>query len=296
MKRFSIIILLALGLAALSSCDFVDPPYSNVIGDCPLDQDCLEKLPDDPFSEAPVRKLLFEEYTGHKCVNCPSASEVAYDLAKNTFKDQVYLVSVHATGLAEPDPTSSKYDTDFTTTEGDEYKDFFNVFAVPLGFINRQIRPNGNRFFIKDEWNDALAADLSKPAEAQIRITSCYDENTRDLKIVSDIKYLTDATDQEYYTVWIVEDSITGWQKDRRRQPQDVENYVFHDLFRESINGPWGQPLTDAATVSNGDIFREALCYTLPDEYDAKHCKILVFVHDFSTRTVRQVEEVHVTE
>ncbi|MFK7972646.1 MAG: Omp28-related outer membrane protein [Bacteroidia bacterium] len=294
MKQLSIITLLSIALAVFGSCDFVKPPYSSIIGDCALDDDCLQKLPEDPFSEPPVRKVLLEEFTGHKCVNCPAATELAHDLARNTFKNRVFLVAVHATFLAKPDPNSSKYNLDLTTDAGDEYKDFFNVFAVPLGFINRQERPIGNRFFIDEEWNDGLIKTLEQPVEAQINITSCYNETTRDLKIVSDIKYLIDAGTQEYYTVWIVEDSLSGWQKDNRARPQDVENYIFNDVFREAANGPWGQALTDGAAVSNGDIFREALCYTLPEAYDAKHCKILVFVHDFSTRTIRQAEEVHV--
>lgn len=300
MKRLGILLIVACGLGMgffASGCDFVDPPYSDVIGDCPLDDDCLGKLPVDPFSEAPVKKVLFEEYTGHKCVNCPRASEIAYDLAKNTFKDRAYLVSVHATGLAEADPAPSKYSTDYTTEAGNEYKDIFNIIAVPLGLINRELRPNSTEFYFSStEWEATIAETLDQPAEAQIHITPCYNDSTRELKIVSDIKYLTDATDREHYTVWLVEDSVRGWQKDGRRQPQDVENYLFHDLFRGALNGPFGQPLTDGVAVSNGDTFREGLCYTMPDEFVAEHCKILVFVQDFETKRIRQVEEVALIE
>jgi hypothetical protein len=298
-KTTTIIWWILVGILALSpACDFVDPPYfdSVTLDDVELDRECLEKIPADPFAEPPVRKVLFEEYTGHKCVNCPEASEIAYRLAAETYKDRAFLVSVHATGLAEPDPAPSKYTEDYTTEAGDEYKSHFQVVAVPLGLINRQLRSNGRYFFTDGEWNAAISNELELEPEVQIHITNCYDEASRDLKVVADIKYLTDASDQEYYSVWLVEDSITGWQKDGRRTPQDVENYVFHDVFRGSLNGTWGQPLNDGTVANEGDIFRKAIGYTVPDNYDPRHCKILVFIHDFETRRIRQVEEAYILE
>jgi hypothetical protein len=300
MKRTAIIFwwALAAALAFSPACDFVDPPYfeSVFLGDCEVEQDCLDKIPADPFAGTPVKKVLLEEFTGHKCVNCPEASENAYTLASETFKDRAFLVSIHATGLAEPDPSSEKYNVDHTTEAGDEYKDYFNIFAVPLGLVNRQQRSNGSFIYTSPEWAGAIGAELAQAPEAHIHVTTCYDETTRDLKIIADIKYLIEATDQEYFSVWIVEDSVTGWQKDRRRTPQDVENYVFHDIFRDAPNGTWGQPLTEGTVVDNGDTFREAVCYTIPPEYNASHCKVLVFVHNFENRSIRQVEEAYVIE
>ncbi|MEZ4684839.1 MAG: Omp28-related outer membrane protein [Bacteroidia bacterium] len=289
---------LALTLSMAPACDFVDPPYfdSVTLGDCEVGRDCLDKIPADPFAGTPVRKVLFEEFTGHKCVNCPEASEIAHELASQTYKDRAILVSVHATGLAEPDPSSSKYNVDYTTDAGDEYKAFFNIFAVPLGLVNRSQKQGGAYIYTSQEWAGVLNTEFNKAAEAQIHITTCFDEVSRDLEVVADIKYLTDATDQEHYSVWLVEDSIVGWQKDGRVNPQDIENYLFHDVFRGTLNGIWGQSLTEGETVNNGDIFRKAVCYNLPAEYNAKHCKVLVFVHDFTNRTVRQVEEAHVME
>ena len=69
MSKYLILLLMSVIVASIlttTSCDKIEPPYFQnngaiVTGDT-------------------VRKLLFEDFTGHDCVNCPSAHKKIEDL------------------------------------------------------------------------------------------------------------------------------------------------------------------------------------------------------------------------
>jgi len=106
MKKFSINILSILLIWGIfQSCDKIDAPYL-------VKQEC-----DNPNPQQATRKVVLEEFTGHTCVNCPTASAVAHNLA-NIYEDQLVLISVHAGAYSEPE--SGDFSYDFRTSTGNE--------------------------------------------------------------------------------------------------------------------------------------------------------------------------------
>src|SRR4051812_39355218 len=85
----------------LSSCDKVKEPYvktNSSSSGCPV--------PVFP-AQTPVRKVLVEDYTGHRCVNCPPAG-VTLENLRTTYPQQVIGLGVHANFWAKPSPCMSK--------------------------------------------------------------------------------------------------------------------------------------------------------------------------------------------
>ena len=66
---------------SFQSCDVIEEPFTEeiVVGGC------AEKC----------KKILLEDYTGHKCGNCPRAAEKAEEL-KAIYDDQLVSIAVHA--------------------------------------------------------------------------------------------------------------------------------------------------------------------------------------------------------
>jgi hypothetical protein len=293
-----IYLFLSLALLAFGSCDIIERPFVELPpGACAPSQDCLDQAPADPFAGQTItRKVMLEEFTGHQCGNCPAASEVALKLRDETYKDRMYLVTVHAGQLARWDSADSKFNVNYTTADGNEYFDyFFPGDAVPFGLVNRTESANDFFLYPQSAWESAVEAELQKPAEVGIHITPCYDPATRELISIVDIKYLMDATAEEYISLFLIEDKVVGWQKDYRL-PSDDENipdYEHHDMFRTSLNGTWGQPLSSEQVLADA-TFRVTNCYTVPDHINADNIKVVAFIHDFETRAVRQVEVVKV--
>src|SRR5687768_4725486 len=92
MKRFfKLILCLIVYSIYLSSCDKVKDPYSTT----------LDGGGDTTATVVKVRKVLLEEYTGHRCGNCPPAAVTAQTL-KSTYGERLVVMTVHAGFFAEP--------------------------------------------------------------------------------------------------------------------------------------------------------------------------------------------------
>lgn len=289
------IVLFIFGLMLVfSSCDIIEQPFLELpAGACVAPQDCLDQIPADPFEGATItKKVMLEEFTGHRCGNCPTASEIALKLRDEKFKDQLYLVTIHAGGLASWDSSDTKYNVNYTTEAGNEIFDyFFPADAVPFGLMNRtQLNPN---FFLygQNQWESKAGEIIQEEADAGIHITTCYDDASREVVSVVDIKFLKQTTDKEHISLVLVEDKVIGWQKDYRNSgsAENIEDYEHHDMFRAALNGTWGQPLS-SSVIEAEQTFRITNCYTIPDYMNASNCKIVAYIHNFETREVRQVE------
>ena len=103
-KIFKILFFVAVASYIISSCDKVTPPF-------------IDKNGGGDTAQI-VKKILLEEFTGHKCVYCPTASKTAHDL-KEIYGKQLVSVAMHAGTLAEPDG-SGDFTANYTTTTGDD--------------------------------------------------------------------------------------------------------------------------------------------------------------------------------
>ena len=91
--------VLITGLVSLTlllfGCDYVDAPYT-VAGP----NGCTVTQPDFTPRAAPVRKVLVEEFTGHRCGNCPRGAETITNL-QNTNGEQVIGIAHHTYNLPQ---------------------------------------------------------------------------------------------------------------------------------------------------------------------------------------------------
>src|SRR5512133_2768801 len=91
MKRSIIFLAGFVALFWMVSCDKLDEPYA------------VKKTGSDTIT-GPVRKVLLEDYTGHKCVNCPKAAMDAR-VMEEALGGRLILMAVHAGYFAEPAST-----------------------------------------------------------------------------------------------------------------------------------------------------------------------------------------------
>ena len=288
-----------LPLLLLSACEIVPAPYFDpeALAQLPADEKCLieaqQQAPFDPAAGSVVKKVLLEEMTGHKCGNCPRASEMAYDLTRVQHPGRIFLVSIHAGPLANFAPSASKYFTNFKTEEGDAYFTTLNqANAVPYGMIDRVEKGTNH-----NAWPGFVEARLAQPPIAALRIYNCFEPDSGSLGTVVDVKYFADAPATERLCVFLVEDGVVDWQTDYSAPngSPDIPDYVHHDVFRGALNGTWGQPLRttaggDAQAIRAGDTFTHSYGYRIPENFEAANCKIVAFTYDFATQEVRQVE------
>ena len=81
-------------------------------------------------------KILLEEYTGHKCNNCPEGHEIVAKMQK-VMQDTLVVLAIHATKQAEPD-NNTIFSNDYRTETGNNYSQVFGITSLPKVTINRK--------------------------------------------------------------------------------------------------------------------------------------------------------------
>ncbi|MEM7373290.1 MAG: Omp28-related outer membrane protein [Bacteroidota bacterium] len=293
-RSLLLLIIVCVGTSLLQTgCDIIEAPYLDpeYLAQLPADEKCeldAAKISPFPAGQPITKKVLLEEMTGHKCGNCPVASETAYDLSHSAFADQVVLVVIHAGSLSDFSPSSSKFYTDFTTTAGTEIYTGLNPSGVvPFGMIDRSVK-NSNH----GSWPTEVGKRLQESPTAGLRIFNCLDEDSLQLGTVIDVKYLQPMNENQRLCVWLIETEVVDWQRDYRAPggKVDLAEYTHHNVFRASLNGSWGEALSESAIESN-QRFTKSYSLKINPDFNLDNLKIVAFVYDFDTQEIGQVEQ-----
>ncbi len=283
MKIRYITIVFILFAFVVNSCDKVSPPYVESKDYC-----------------SGNKKVLLEDYTGHGCVNCPSAAVLAHEL-KNQFCDRVVIISVHAGYFAKPYfENDSLFAADFTTEAGDAWDTFFgnSIAGNPNGLVDRVKKTNGY-VIPPSAWGETIDPLLSEPALALITISSDFNKDTKILSTTINTNFETVVSGKYKLIVCITQDNVISVQKNNNEEigPTPIDmNYVNNHMLRKSINGTWGEFLSPTGTVDVNSTYKKTYTQQFVDEWIPKDCNIVAFVYNDETKQVIQVEEHPVLE
>ena len=111
-----------------------------------------------------------------------------------------------------------------------------------------------------------------------------YDENNRKIDLELNLNFLEDQTQRDNrIAVYILEDSVVGYQKWYRHEPEDIEDYVHHNVLRGSMNGTWGQTITDPSVNLSYSVSAE-------EKWRMNKIKLLAIVYDNNDKSILNVE------
>lgn len=282
---------LALISAGISSCDFVqnaNPELSPSNG--------------NNNSNVIYRKAFVEDYTGHKCGNCPAAA-IQLSTLESQNPGKIVPMAVHAGFFAA---VNTQYPTDFRTTEGTAYDTQFGNSAAgnPNGLINRV--GYGSSGFIKQwsSWGADVAAITAMPAKFQIKIKNTFNSLTKNLDTDVTVKSLDNNSGTYKLVVLLTEDSIIAEQLDYSKPSgqQLIANYEFNHVLRGAINSTWGDAIFNGGTAAlNDSVVKSYTGFTLNAAYRSKKCHVVAYVYDANSSSptyyeVLQAEEAMVEE
>ena len=265
-----------------------------------------------------VKKVLIEDFTGHRCPNCPSAAEELAAL-QNYYGDKVIGIAIHPSSQAfsTPSPlTSSSYTYDFRTEFGDDIDDVFELTTVglPRGMVNR-VGFDTDHQLGKDEWSSAVQTELAEDPIFGITLSSNVSSGNGTISVTA--KALTninlDKTEEiEDYNIVIclTENGIIEWQKDNTAG--DIEEYEHNHVLRTILNTTFGESMGNSFV--DGDIWEKDYSvdittlenvnenYSLNTLFmgngnckgwDENKMEIVAYIYNSDNYEIVQVEQIH---
>lgn len=258
---------------ALIGCDTVDDPLKGDGYETPIDT-----------STGTVHRVFLEEFTGVKCNNCPDATKEAQRISQ-LYGDQVILLGIHAGNLAQ---TDDKHPRAFRTPEGTAFFNDFNLFGVPVAFVNRSGYPD-DIIRVQAEWAADVAAELGKPALAEITLNEdSFDTTTRELNVSGEVEVFNSLpTSNTYLCVFLAENDIISPQTMPDKSVND--NYEHDHVFRGTFNSTYGTPIDLSSGKANFSVN-----LSLISEIVKENCEVIAFVYDRDTYEIFQVNKIEI--
>jgi thiol-disulfide isomerase/thioredoxin len=298
-KHIHFLPLLILALA-FQSCDYVANPNETLAGGSTVDTSGLDS------NLVHRRRVLVEDYTGHKCPNCPQAAVAAQNLV-NTYGDSVVVIAVHAGFFAVPTAPvgapAGSYLTDFRTAAGTAYDSptYFGISNAgnPNGMVNRRYYTPAttNHIIYHTSWGSEVASLLALPPVADLTVHTTYTASGRSVNISVVSQFISDTLTTGSYNlvVLLTQDSIVDWQQDGTVH---IPNYVHRHMLRDAISPMWGDVLT-TGTVNPHALLGKSYTYTLPAAFlgtpcDENHCHVVAFIYNTANYEVIQAAEAKV--
>ncbi len=265
-------LLALLSLCFFLSCEEIPPVITPV------------KPGTDPNSVP--RRILVEEFTGVRCVNCPAGTAEVLNL-KGIYKEQLIPVGIHAGSFAPPYPDSK---LDFRTPEGDG---IINLLGRPLGYpsavINRKKFENEFDLQLnRGQWAGFVAAELAQAPVVEVRVVNNYNVLSRQLSVQVEVEPLRSLPAGDLrLSVMLAEDKVVDVQLTPDGKQSD---YSHRHNLRDMLTPFDGEPLSNA--LVGGKKWNKTYNFTLPAAWVDSNCSIIAFVHlGGSTLDVLQAAE-----
>jgi thiol-disulfide isomerase/thioredoxin len=235
------------------------------------------------------KKVLVEEFTGVRCVNCPAGASELEDL-KALYGDRLVIVSIHA-GDFSPPYTDSKFD--FRTGEGTEIEKFLgSPIGYPTAVINRRKFTGQERLTVfRTTWAGFISEESKGSSVLTLGFVKNLNKATRELSL--DVKVVPSQILQGdiRLSVMLTENGV----KDQQETPQGKKaDYTHKHILRKMLTKFDGDPLSIS---SPNEPISKNFSLKIPDNWVVDNCQIVAFVHkNGSEKDVLQVNEIKISD
>lgn len=232
------------------------------------------------------RKVLVEEFTGVRCVNCPAGASELENL-RGIYGERLVVVSIH-TGDFAPPFSDSRFD--FRTAEGDALE---KKLGAPLGYptavVNRKKFVGQTGLQVGRSLWAGLIADETKEASAvSFSIEKTYNSSTRQFQIsLKAVENVKDALKNVVFSAMITEDNIVDTQETPSGKKSDYKHrHVFRAFAGDEV------AINSAGASSVSHTFNG----TLKPNWVAEDCAVVLILNQKNgiVRDVLQVSEIKI--
>lgn len=212
------------------------------------------------------RAVLIEDFTGQRCVNCPSAADEIHSLQELYGDSAVIAVAIHGGSFGFSG--NAKY-IGLANDLSKGYCTHWDVdaYGQPIGMVNR----GGMTKY--DTWANAVREALQQTAPLDLSLSCDYE--AKDGLVEIDATALgTNGTTSGYLQLWVVEDSIVAMQL--MQDGSANQNYVHNHVLRAAVGGEWGT----AIAVAEGSTCSLHFEARLDEAWKPENISIVAFVYN----------------
>jgi len=274
-KIFSIAFVTALVALLTVSCDVIDQPFKG-------------GTIDTTTTTQQLRNVLIEDFTGHRCKNCPKASKKIEELVTAFGSDRIIGLAIHA-GPGNFTNTTADYPTDFTTNEGKQIQNFFGTNFLPVGMVNRENwTASGNAHWSGySNWPTLSAEAMDSTLRVALNVEATLNDTT--LTVTTEALPQVTLLHDLKYVVLVKESGIVSPQllPDATRDP----DYVHNNVLRAFVTDLWGETLGTSPLVTS-DVLNDTQTMTWNNDWVKDNSAVVVYAFNPENYRILQVVEV----
>lgn len=208
---------------------------------------------------------LLVEFTGFRCVNCPTAAAAAEALHQ-TYGSRLVIVAMHP---ASNPFTQGKYD--YTCAAADDYYRQYGGTAstpFPTGNVDG-VATSGGYLYDYQEWPALLAERMNRTTDVHLGATA----EDRNGEVHISVSCYAGSEQDAALRIWLVEDSICGAQA----MPDGTVNtaYYHRHVLRDAWRDDDGETLHLRAVPATMEA-----TMPLPEACDKRRCSIVAVLAD----------------
>lgn len=225
------------------------------------------------------RKVLIQEFTGIKCVNCPTGAATVHEI-QALYPDAVIPVGLHPGGTGFSGPIGA---FNLNTPLSRVYYEYYQPSGFPAAVID-----GAAPLINVSLWSGAVSSALAVPAAGEIDIIPMYDADNRVLTVDYSVALNQIYNQSLSINIWVVENHIIGPQLSGSSL---VPQYEHNHVYRASMTDDWGLKLADSFIP--GDSFQGQVSLMLEANWVPENCQVVAFLQN-NDKKVEQAEEAQV--
>ena len=286
-----LLLVLSLTMFLLSSCKEV-PPSINFK---PVDQTLLDtSYIDMNIPTAQEKHILVEEFTGIACSGCPHGHQKLEDIL-NAHGNRVEVISIHPKGIFTNPDFYPEFDTDFTTDACEDIVTLYGPWgSLPLAGVDR-VEVDGSTYIERQStWTVKVSERLSSTTPVNIEIAeTIYDAGDKYAKLKVKLHYTSSVVNNQYLSVYLLEDSIIAPQLNANFDGQYANDYVHKHILRDMFSSYQGDELSEDLEV--GRVFEKEFKLSIDDGWDYDKLHVVAAVHHkVDSNNVVNVRSAHI--
>ena len=242
---------------------------------------------------AQSKVVLFEEYTGASCVNCPDGHRIAQDILTQ-YGNRVIAVGLHPAGNVLAAPVHSG--EDFRTEEARLIANNFKVSSLPSGTIDRK-EFDGSIVQGRFVWKQKLESVINNPVKVNAKSRVYFDDLSGKTLLELEYTILEDIDNDLNFSIMLIENKLNAPQKEGSEVREEYEHkHVMRKMYTNALGNALKKEIADAGGYKKGRVYLKKI--ELEDfsktKYKAENLYIVSFITNASSSEVLQASSAKV--